>query len=128
MGENITPVLHVLDFLLQLCIGANGDCTEAVAQSVVNVPSCPTSKDEREMAANIKNCSKLAYQQNCSDVLVYHCVINGFRNETLEVCATKRLIDGDVYALIYILYSISFCCFFFFCFFIQNSPCSGCVQ
>lgn len=72
------------------------------------MPSCPTTIKERDRAANIKNCSKLATQQNCSNVLDYHCVINGFGNETLEVCATKRLIDGDVYALIYILYSKSF--------------------
>lgn len=108
MGKNITPVLYVLDFLPQLCRGANGDCSNAVAKSVVYVPFCPTSMKERDRAANIKNCSKLATQQNCSDVLDYHCVINGFRNETLEVCATKRLIAGDVYALIYILYSKSF--------------------
>lgn len=104
----ITPVLHVLDFVPQVCRGANGDCSKAVAKSVAYVPSCPTTIKERDRAANIKNCSKLATQQNCSNVLDYHCVINGFGNETLEVCATKRLIDGDVYALIYILYSKSF--------------------
>lgn len=106
-GENKTPVLYVLDFLPQLSIGANSDCPKAVVVgSVVKVTSCPISIGERDRAAYIKNCSKLATQQNCSDDLVYHCVINGFRNETLEVCATKRLIDGDVYALIFILYSI----------------------
>lgn len=89
---NVSLFLIVL--LVQLCRGANGDCSNAVAKSVVYVPFCPTSMKERDRAANIKNCSKLATQQNCSDVLDYHCVINGFRNETLEVCATKRLIAG----------------------------------
>lgn len=88
----VSLVLVVL--LVQVCRGANGDCSRAVAKSVTYVPSCPTTIKERDRAANIKNCSKLATQQNCSNVLDYHCVINGFGNETLEVCATKRLIDG----------------------------------
>lgn len=38
----------------------------------------------------------MANQQRCSDAhkFVYHCVINEFQNETLEVCAPQKLIAG----------------------------------
>lgn len=70
-------------------------CPEAIA-SVNYVVSCPTSKQEWDTAATKKNCSRLASHQNCSSVeqFKFHCVINGFRNETLEVCAPSRIIFG----------------------------------
>lgn len=79
--------------LIQLCRGRY--CQEAV-NSVQIVESCPTSKTEWDAAARKKNCSRMALQQDCSTVeqFQYHCVINGYRNETLEVCAPTRIIFG----------------------------------
>lgn len=79
----------------QLCASENRYCQEAV-DSVVIVDSCPTSKTEWDDAARRKNCSSIASKQNCGpvDQFVYHCVINGYRNETLEVCAPSRIIFG----------------------------------
>eukprot|EP00105_Crassostrea_gigas_P034656 XP_019918804.1 PREDICTED: uncharacterized protein LOC105318304 isoform X2 [Crassostrea gigas] len=70
-------------------------CKEAVASAAL-VASCPTSKIEWDVASRKKNCSRIASQQNCSPVekFRYHCVINGFGNETLEVCAPSRIIFG----------------------------------
>lgn len=70
-------------------------CQEAVASAAL-VGSCPTSKIEWDTAARKKNCSRIASQQNCAPVekFQYHCVINGYRNETLEVCAPSRIIFG----------------------------------
>lgn len=58
--------------------------------------SCPTNDEEWETAGKLKNCQITAAQQKCSeaDKFVYHCVINGFENETLEVCAPQKLITG----------------------------------
>lgn len=58
--------------------------------------SCPTNDKEWETAGKLKNCQITAAQQKCSeaDKFVYHCVINGFENETLEVCAPQKLITG----------------------------------
>lgn len=58
--------------------------------------SCPTSEEEWEIAARNKNCSKIASQQNCSSAekFQYHCVLNSYRYETLEVCAPSRIIFG----------------------------------
>lgn len=64
---------------------------------MINVEACPTSKTAWDSAARKKNCGELAAIQNCTtdkDAFVYHCLINGYRNETLEVCAPKRLIIG----------------------------------
>lgn len=70
----------------------------------MRVAYCPSTKEEWENAANIKNCNLTAVQQTCSDAdkFVYHCVINGFQNETLEVCAPQKLVQGNI--LTYIMY------------------------
>lgn len=75
---------------------ANIKCPEAV-KSVVRVESCPITKQDWEIAAKLKKCNEAAAQQNCSDAdkFVYHCVINGFQNDTLEVCAPQRFIIGN---------------------------------
>lgn len=82
-------------------------CQEAVASAAL-VTSCPTSQIEWDTAARKKNCSRIASQQNCAPVekFRYHCVINGYRNETLEVCAPSRIIFGV--SIIYIFYTYSF--------------------
>lgn len=51
---------------------------------------CPTSEEEWDSAAQKKNCSKFVAQYE------YHCLINAYLNETLEVCALKRLIFGNL--------------------------------
>nr|XP_034322260.1 uncharacterized protein LOC105328165 isoform X2 [Crassostrea gigas] len=87
--------LIYLLLLIQISEGILRYCQEAV-NSAESVSSCPTSNKEWENAARKKNCSKIASQQNCSTVekFQYHCVINGYRNETLEVCAPSRMIFG----------------------------------
>lgn len=64
---------------------------------------CPTSKQEQNIAAKRKNCSKLATSQNCTSFedFVYHCTINSYRNATLEVCAPTRTILGKDIKLFY---------------------------
>lgn len=80
---------------IQLPQGISRYCQEAV-DSAESVSSCPTSKMEWKIAARKKNCSKIASQQTCSSAekFQYHCVSNGYRNETLEVCAPSRIIFG----------------------------------
>lgn len=92
---DIYNYLTLLLLLKQGYISALRYCPEAVA-SVEVVTVCPTSKKERNIAANRKNCGKLATSQNCTSFenFVYHCTINSYRNATLEVCAPKRTILG----------------------------------
>ncbi|XP_052710893.1 uncharacterized protein LOC128185306, partial [Crassostrea angulata] len=80
---------------IEVCKSDNNYCQEAV-NSVTVVKYCPTSITEWGVAARRKNCSSIASKQNCSpsEKFQYHCVINGYRNETLEVCAPTRIIFG----------------------------------
>lgn len=56
------------------------------------VDDCPDTKEKWREASARKNCSAYASQCDEPDRLVYHCVINVFVNETLEVCAYSRII------------------------------------
>lgn len=62
---------------------------------------CPTNKEEYNVAASIKQCSKIAAKHNCSAPYrhIYHCVINSFRNETLEACAPAKFIFGNFFSI-----------------------------
>lgn len=85
--------IPILVFLLaQYTTNGTKLCQESV-NDIRIVDSCPTSKEEMENAANNKNCTKFAKNRNCTH-LEYHCVINTYMNETLEVCAPKRFIFG----------------------------------
>lgn len=86
-------IVHLL--LIQGYINENIHCKEAV-DSVETVSSCPTSKEQWDKAASRKKCWDKALKQTCSvpEKFVYHCVINGYGNSTLEVCAPERLILG----------------------------------
>lgn len=78
-------------------------CQEAVA-SVALVGSCPTSEIEWDTAARRKNCSSVSSYQNCSTVekFQYHCVINGYRNETLQ--GSLRTFKNNFRCVNYILF------------------------
>lgn len=94
LGKSIFLFFVSTILQVQRC-GSAKYCQEAV-DSVKTVQSCPTSKTEWDAAARRKNCSSIASKQSCSlvDKFVYHCVINGYRNVTLEVCAPSRIIFG----------------------------------
>lgn len=94
--KNFIHVFWIWIFLqIQLSNSEIRYCPEAVA-SVKTVSSCPDSKEAWDIAARKKNCSGMAAGQTCSTVekFQYHCVINGFRNKFVEVCAPKRIIFG----------------------------------
>lgn len=82
-----------------MCIPVSADayCPEIV-NSVEEVASCPTTKQENDRAASKKNCSRISLGKKCNNYqLSYHCIINGYRNQTLEVCApSKRIVGGNV--------------------------------
>lgn len=91
--------MQILVFLLcQLATTGTETCEEAV-YDIKSVDSCPTSKDGWDQAAKNKKCTDIAKRKNCTHTVikllyVYHCVINAYLNETLEVCAPRRVIFG----------------------------------
>lgn len=77
-------------------VSSLSSCRES-AGTVRTVDHCPTDSESWEIAAKSMNCD--AIKHNCSqssDIhhFQYHCVINAWINETLEVCALNRLIFG----------------------------------
>ena len=80
-------------FHLQITEASTYSCAIS-KQTVRNVTKCPETEDEWEVAAKKKNCSALAHNCNDPDKLVYHCVVNPYVNETLEVCAIRKNIIG----------------------------------
>lgn len=61
------------------------------------VQECPTTLEKWREAAARKNCA--AYASKCSEPerLVYHCAINAYVNQTLEVCAyAQKIVYGKI--------------------------------
>lgn len=56
------------------------------------VENCPDNEVIWKEAATRKNCSAYASQCGEPEKLVYHCVVNTFVNQTLEVCAYGKTI------------------------------------
>lgn len=68
-------------------------------QTVNHVRNCPTDAVSWNKAAERMDCQSI--EHNCSSglnsqryVFQYHCVVNGWLNSTLEVCAFNRTIFG----------------------------------
>lgn len=66
------------------------ECKESVETATV-VGSCPRNASEWNERSIRKNCS--TFKHTCSS-FEYHCVINTWVNETVEVCAPKTNIIG----------------------------------
>lgn len=56
-------------------------------KTVQIVEDCPDSLEKWKKAAERKNCTAFATKCGGHRKLQYHCVINPFVNETVEVCA-----------------------------------------
>lgn len=74
--------------------GGSTECDES-AETAKIVKSCPQNINEWNKAAKIKACEQMSH--SCSS-FVYHCVINAWGNETIEVCAPRVRIVGNVCA------------------------------
>lgn len=88
-----------INMVMFLMIGSCVQISTAISDSCPISPStvkivddCPDSEEKWREAAARKNCSAHASQCDEPDRLVYHCVINAFVNQTLEVCAYSRII------------------------------------
>lgn len=66
---------------------ASSDSCHVSRSTVQIVDDCPNTEETWKRAAMKKNCEAYASQCSEPEKLEYHCVINPFINETLEVCA-----------------------------------------
>nr|XP_034318945.1 uncharacterized protein LOC117687017 [Crassostrea gigas] len=90
---HVSFVLILATILPEILTGDQEKCRKKF-HSVEVVASCPTTKREFNIAVRRKNCTNLPFTADkmCSKPYVYHCVINEFRNQTLEVCAPVKFI------------------------------------
>lgn len=85
------------------------ECKEAI-NNAEDVKLCPTSKEEWNIAARRKNCSKqaaIAGGKNCTIHIKqpeYHCLINAFRTKFLEVCEAAKTMFGNAGTWVFIFY------------------------
>lgn len=70
------------------------ECKDSAA-TARKVESCPQNVDEWNEAASRKGCENISHSCN-SPLFKYHCVINPWGNETIEVCAPSLTIVGSV--------------------------------
>lgn len=66
--------------------------------TVQTVTSCPTNTAELAQARKRKQCQHLSIIQNCTTPgnFQYHCVLNTYENETVEVCAPIIISQGKL--------------------------------
>lgn len=74
---------------------ASSYACEETKKTIENVNDCPNSEEQWNEAALKKNCSAYANRCNEPEKFVYHCVINAYVNQTLEVCAyAQNIVSG----------------------------------
>lgn len=104
-------------FFKQLLRSTYEECKDAF-NNAEDVKVCPRSKEEWDIAARRKNCSKqavLAEGKNFTikkKQLEYHCLINAFRNKFLEVCEPAKTIFGNARTCVFFnsLWILEMCC------------------
>lgn len=80
-------ICMVAFLLLSKTLESSSDICSISNKTVQVVQRCPDNLQTWMEAAKRKNCSAYASQCSEPDRLAYHCVLNPYANETLEVCA-----------------------------------------
>lgn len=89
------PQLIIFHYFTQKMWKANGESCSISRKTVQVVDDCPDSLEKWNKAAERKNCAAFATQCDRPKKLLYHCVINPFVNDTIEVCAyAKNIVLG----------------------------------
>lgn len=83
---------------------ANDESCPISRKTVQIVDECPDSLEKWIKAAMRKNCASFANQCSKPSKLQYHCVINSFVNETIEVCAYPKNIVLGRYFYCFIIF------------------------
>lgn len=93
--------IHTIRFLLIFVVShpaivSKGEQCSASLPTVRVVQNCPQNEAELSRAQQQKKCEHLAKYQKCTKPtkFKYHCVLNAFSNETIEVCAQEIYSQG----------------------------------
>lgn len=90
---NILMVCIILHREAKTLVAGSNSC-EVTRSTVQVVNGCPDSEESWREAAVMKKCDVPAKQCSEPERLVYHCVINPYVNQTLELCAYSQNIVG----------------------------------
>lgn len=96
----VYPCIRILTICIILhreakTLVAGSNSCEVTRSTVQVVDGCPVSEESWRERAAVKKCA--AYASQCAEPerLVYHCVINPYVNQTLEVCAyPQNIVNG----------------------------------
>lgn len=94
---------HYSIFYLKISKANDASCPIS-RKTVQIVDECPDSLEKWIKAAMRKNCASFANQCSKPSKLQYHCVINSFVNETIEVCAYPKNIVLGRYFYCFIIF------------------------
>ncbi|XP_062579623.1 uncharacterized protein LOC134241614 [Saccostrea cucullata] len=93
-NEVLIRISNIIMFLTSIpCVCKCNSCP-ATTRTIKKVDSCPTTEQEWIAASNLKKCYNLADYKTCGKSLVYHCLLNEWWNETIEVCAPPWFMSG----------------------------------
>lgn len=93
MKSTISVIVLTLISSTKILVKADADineCNESISTTKI-VNSCPKTAREWNEAAKKKGCKNITH--SCTS-FEYHCVMNAWRNETIEVCAPSWSIVG----------------------------------
>lgn len=82
-----------MSFFRQTSTAKNG-FGSGLKESVKIVGNCPDSKEKWREAVEKKKCPSFAFKLSKPEEFMYHCVINSYLNQTVELCAQKKIIFG----------------------------------
>lgn len=80
-------------FFRQTSTAKNG-FGSGLKESVKIVGNCPDSKEKWRAAVEKKKCPSFALKLSKPEEFMYHCVINSYLNQTVELCAQQKIIFG----------------------------------
>ena len=103
--KNIYFVLYILSF--KLAVVSSKSCLESVS-TLSYVPSCPDNEEDLSKAIHKKQCKHLANVQSCTkpEDFRYHCILNSWRNATVEVCVPVIFSQGKGFRFCFLLSGI----------------------
>lgn len=88
-------------FVIYFQLDVTGDASAIIG--LKNTPSCPATAEEWQKQAKIWKCESI--KTIAKATLKYHCLLNHWRNETLEFCGEEKTIIGKKIIYTYGLYS-----------------------
>lgn len=87
--------INCFNLFLFLCCQLDVNSHAAFITGLEKVSSCPTTRQEWELAERKKNCGGQKIESNIT--LIYHCLLNHWRDTVYELCGERKVLIGKSY-------------------------------